>query len=217
MTVSVTGNWTDLITASDIQDVSYDSALDQTVIDLHPLTRAQVPESQGDRDRYLIDTPGIPDAVSELGRAITSHATTDTERLHAIFSWMFRRIRYQHNFDPPSCVEVVKELKGDCSEFASLMVLLCRSVGMPAREITGLAAMRMAAWDFLLWMECWSTGNWMSVDPTWVKFSRLISASRSKEAECRRFDTLRAARIRKGLSFLFCPGDRSRKLAILVF
>ena len=56
---------------------------------------------------------------------------------------------------------------GDCTEHALLFIALCRSIGIPARELSGLTytgdAERRFAWH--AWAEVDIDGHWVAVDP----------------------------------------------------
>ena len=71
---------------------------------------------------------------------------------------------------------------GVCTEFSDLFVTLCRSVGIPARELEGFAftnnqqLISLAATNDVLhsWPEYWDNKKrfWIQVDPTWAKTTK---------------------------------------------
>jgi tetratricopeptide (TPR) repeat protein len=55
--------------------------------------------------------------------------------------------------------------EADCSEFSSLFVAMARSVGLPARLVSGLAYSG-DSFGGHAWVEVWA-GKWIELDPTW--------------------------------------------------
>lgn len=68
-----------------------------------------------------------------------------------------------------TAVEVLEAGLGDCSEHAALTVALCRAVGVPARNVTGLVYLATADGKPLAGYHAWSEvwlGRWVAVDAT---------------------------------------------------
>jgi Flp pilus assembly protein TadD len=55
--------------------------------------------------------------------------------------------------------------EADCSEFSALFVAMARSLGLPARTVSGLAYSG-ESFGGHAWVEVW-TGKWTELDPTW--------------------------------------------------
>jgi tetratricopeptide (TPR) repeat protein len=55
--------------------------------------------------------------------------------------------------------------EADCSEFSALFVTMARSLGLPARMVSGLAY-GGATFGGHAWVEVW-VGRWIELDPTW--------------------------------------------------
>jgi len=64
--------------------------------------------------------------------------------------------------------QVLARKIGDCTEHTLLFIALCRSIGIPARELSGLVyisdADRRFGWH--AWAEVEIDGHWVAVDPT---------------------------------------------------
>jgi transglutaminase-like putative cysteine protease len=59
------------------------------------------------------------------------------------------------------------EGRGDCTEYADLLIALCRAAGIPARTVSGLALKKNMANPNHHWAEVWlPTYGWIPVDPT---------------------------------------------------
>jgi len=56
-------------------------------------------------------------------------------------------------------------MEADCSEFSQLYVAMARSVGLPARIVSGLAY-GGSTFGGHAWVEVW-VGQWIELDPTW--------------------------------------------------
>lgn len=55
--------------------------------------------------------------------------------------------------------------EADCSEFSELFVAMARSLGLPARTVSGLAHSG-STFGGHAWVEVWA-GEWIELDPTW--------------------------------------------------
>ncbi len=143
--------------------------------------RASLP--QGDPIRYL-QLPELADDVHELALRITDGLATDAERAAAIESYLRRTGHYT---DTPPTIDpaqprtpieqfLLGDLAGHCEYFASAMVVLARSVGLPSRLVNGFAGGRLnplggfvelARADAHAWVEVHYAGaGWVRYDPT---------------------------------------------------
>ena len=62
-------------------------------------------------------------------------------------------------------VETLATREADCSEFSQLYVAMARSLGLPARIVSGLAYSGNSFGGHA-WVEVW-VGEWIELDPTW--------------------------------------------------
>ncbi|MHC4661332.1 MAG: transglutaminase TgpA family protein [Planctomycetota bacterium] len=115
-------------------------------------------------------------------------AKTDFEKVKAIEHALFSRFEYTLDFqrdvenEEPIADFLFNRKKGHCELFASAMVLLCRSIGLPARLVTGFKAGRwnnlggyniIRAKDSHAWVEVHfqKPGGWPFQKPIgWVSF-----------------------------------------------
>lgn len=87
---------------------------------------------------YLGDSPYIETShrrIKELAEQIVGEGGTPWEQVQAIYDWLQKNIEYE--FDPVihSCLVALDKQRGDCEEFASLFIALCRARGIPARAV----------------------------------------------------------------------------------
>jgi hypothetical protein len=140
--------------------------------------RASAPP--GDTERHL-QLPETSPWVAQLAQQITRGAQSDAERARRIEAWLLQEGRYSDT--PPDVgdsapVEAFLEggLAGHCEYFASAMVVLLRSLDMPARMVNGFAggyANRMGGFttvtraDAHAWVEAhFARAGWVRFDPT---------------------------------------------------
>ena len=64
-----------------------------------------------------------------------------------------------------SPVDTLATREADCSEFSALFIAMARSLGLPARMVSGLAYSG-SAFGGHAWVEVWA-GRWIELDPTW--------------------------------------------------
>ncbi len=101
-------------------------------------------------DLYL-DTPGLTDRVARLAREVTDGARNDYERAKALATFLSRDPSFTYSTTaavPPGDEDLVdfflfgpEDLRrtGYCQYYASAMVIMARSLGLPARVAAGFA------------------------------------------------------------------------------
>jgi hypothetical protein len=84
--------------------------------------------------------------------------------------WVFRKVRKTYAENADNALAVLDSLAGDCTEHTLLFVALARAVGLPAREVGGLAYVRVGGkpqFGWHAWAEVHDGTQWVSIDPTW--------------------------------------------------
>jgi len=158
------------------------------------------------RGQYL-EVPQSCWRVEKLAKRVAAGQTNAYDKAMAIQRYLETNYRYDANTPAaPRGVDVVshflfKSRRGYCDVFASAMVIMCRSVGIPARWITGFDtgefdpsenAFRVRAKDSHAWAELYFPGyGWIAFDPApsgggaslpvsicrlWTDFNRALSA-----------------------------------------
>ncbi|MCX6022744.1 MAG: transglutaminaseTgpA domain-containing protein, partial [Chloroflexi bacterium] len=136
----------------------------------------------------------VAQRITALAEEIVQGQTNDYDRVRAIESYLQRTYPYDLNIPalPPGADAVewflFEERRGFCQQFASAMVLLSRSVGIPARVVTGYlpgeynpltGAYAVRARDAHSWVEiAFERSGWVAFDPTPAVSSPLLTPQR---------------------------------------
>ena len=92
--------------------------------------------------------------------------TVDT--IKAIYDWVVSNMNYAgYQAQDYGAMYALQELRGDCTEYASLVVALCRANLIPARRVGGYVTDRNMApkpSDYHDWAEVWIDKKWRIVD-----------------------------------------------------
>lgn len=128
--------------------------------------------------RPLVTTP----RVRELAASITAPAATEYDKVLAIEGWLAAHTTYTLNIPPlPDGADAVDhflfdERRGFCEQIGTSLVVMLRSVGIPARLVTGYTPgernpftglYEVRAKDAHAWAEVWFPGvGWQGFDPT---------------------------------------------------
>jgi transglutaminase-like putative cysteine protease len=142
--------------------------------------RAALPREAGDR---FLQLPELDPGVGELARQIVAGAQTDLQRALSIEAHLRRKGRYtndipDHGRAGRSPIEsfLLESSEGHCEYFASGMVMLARSLGLPARLVNGFAGgvtnqigdfIEVTQSDAHTWVEIhFAESGWVRFDPT---------------------------------------------------
>ncbi|MCL6432134.1 MAG: DUF3488 and transglutaminase-like domain-containing protein [Anaerolineae bacterium] len=131
--------------------------------------------------RYLQLPPSLPSRVGELAREIASGAITPYDQAAALEAYL-RGLRYSLSVEPapagrdPVDWFLFDTQEGYCAYFSSAMVLMCRTLGIPARIAQGYAPGEYVAerdcylvrhLDSHAWPEVYFPGyGWIEFEPT---------------------------------------------------
>jgi transglutaminase-like putative cysteine protease len=143
---------------------------------------AAVPERRlGERHLQL---PQLSPAVARLAGEIARGRSSDADRVRSIEQYLLRNGRYTNlppSPDPKaehSAIEafLLGELAGHCEYFATSMVVLLRTLGIPARLVNGFAGgaeneiggfLEITRSDAHTWAEVhYAEASWVRYDPT---------------------------------------------------
>jgi protein-glutamine gamma-glutamyltransferase len=132
------------------------------------------------RNRYL-EVPERSDQVAELARHVAQSATTVYEKTLAVQRHLLTNYRY--SLDVPTTVSprpiddfLFSRKTGYCEHYATAMVIMLRSLGIPARLVTGFLATEWNEFggyftvrqrDAHAWVEVYFPhSGWVTMDPT---------------------------------------------------
>jgi protein-glutamine gamma-glutamyltransferase len=151
-----------------------------------PVTADALRQATGDvpvpiAEQYAL-MPGTTPRVAALARTITRDQTNTYDRVKALENWLGDNTRYSLNAPlSPRNVDVVDDFLfrsrvGWCEQIASSLVVMARSVGIPARLVTGFVPGSRDALtgrfvvrerDAHAWAEIYFAGiGWQGFDPT---------------------------------------------------
>lgn len=129
----------------------------------------------------LLQLPAIDARIPPLARQMTAGARSDSEKAMEIENHLRRDYGYTLDLLPAEVADPLSNFlfdrkKGHCEYFASAMVVLLRTLGVPSRMVTGFQSgvynpmtklQVVRASDAHSWVEAWITGRgWITFDPT---------------------------------------------------
>lgn len=135
---------------------------------------------RGIQDRYL-QLPELTSQVADLSRSVTRDAATPYERIMAIHRHLLRSYRYSLDVETASSAHPLEDFlftrkTGYCEHYATAMVVLLRTIGIPARLVTGFLATEWNEFgnyftvrqrDAHAWVEVFfPRSGWITFDPT---------------------------------------------------
>jgi transglutaminase-like putative cysteine protease len=123
---------------------------------------------------FLMVTP-FTDAEGPIGSAVEFLRTPDpVETVEAVCEWVHSALEYRPGVTGvhTSAAEVIQTGQGVCQDFAHLAVALLRSIGVPARYVSGYlhpvpepeVGVTVEGQSHA-WIEAWTCG-WWELDPT---------------------------------------------------
>ena len=137
-------------------------------------------DSNSVHDRYL-QLPELSHQVTELARRVTTATTNPHEKAVAIQEHLINNYRYSLDTGTEVSARPIEDFlftrkTGYCEHYATAMVMMLRSVGIPARLVTGFLATEWNDFgqyytvrqrDAHAWVEVYySHSGWITMDPT---------------------------------------------------
>ena len=130
------------------------------------------------RERYTQVPPETPERVGQLAREVTDGVTGPYDTARAVADWLVANKRYSLSVERPAGDVVDAFLfgmeAGYCTYFATAMATMLRTVGVPARFVSGYTPGQRAGdrwvvrgYDAHAWVEVYVPGHgWVDFDPT---------------------------------------------------
>jgi hypothetical protein len=132
------------------------------------------------RSEYL-QLPALDRRIAELSKSVTAQARTPYDKAIAIENHLRTRYTYTLNLtgrpgDDPLAHFLFETRAGHCEYFASAMIIMLRTLGIPAREVNGFlpGEFNDLAGDYIVrasdahsWVEVYFPDDgWVTFDPT---------------------------------------------------
>ena len=125
---------------------------------------SDLPALSGATMAYPADDP----AVVLLAQRTASGLTDPASQIEALVSFVHGYIDYTEEDSGRSVSNILRERRGDCTEYANLLTTMARALGFAARTVTGLAYdIETESFALHNWSEVAIDGWWLPVDPTW--------------------------------------------------
>ena len=116
--------------------------------------------------------------------ALTLRRDSPRATVVAVYDWVRSQLEYAgYVADDLGAAQALRERRGDCTEYAYLVVALCRALGLPARAVGGFVVSHDAAprsTEYHNWAEVHLEGAWRLVDAQKeALFERLASVDQA--------------------------------------
>ena len=172
MILKITGPGAKKIPSGPNQKAEYDA--DSEVLTL-TLGRSHGVESIAEGkevEEALEDTVNYPaknaDVVRLAKKAVKKAGKDKEKQVATLLKFVDDFIRDEGIGDPMTVADIMEKRYGDCTEHALLFVTMARSLGIPAREVSGLYyADELGGFGGHAWAEVALDGKWIPVDPAW--------------------------------------------------
>ena len=101
----------------------------------------------------------------------------DSMKINDLLDFVYHYIEYSFEEKWHSTVyEIIKSKKGVCADNAYLFNVLSRSLGIPCKEVVGMAYIpSQNSWGAHAWNEVLINNKWYSIDPTWNQWQPRVS------------------------------------------
>lgn len=131
--------------------------------------------------QHYLQTPAVNPQIVDLAKQITQPATSVTQAVALVHTHLL--VNYRYSLDVPSLQSaqpledfLLTRKTGYCEHYATAMVVLLRTVGIPARLVTGFLATEWNEFggyytvrqrDAHAWVEVYfPQSGWITMDPT---------------------------------------------------
>lgn len=123
--------------------------------------------------RYALPSEKVQSSDPEIRRIaeeVTANSSDDWERVARLAVYVNAIMTYDEGMtgEKKDARWVLGNRRGVCVEYATLFVAMARSLGIPARFVSGYAFSRQGKWLGHSWAEVY-LGEWVPVDPTWLE------------------------------------------------
>lgn len=127
----------------------------------------ELPIRDPEFEPYLKATTEFPADLKEIKEQAQQIAGDDRDAwsvARKLADWTHKNLEWKQVVSA-SAAQTLASREADCSEFSQLFVTMARSLGLPARMVSGLAYSGNSFGGHA-WVEVWA-GKWIELDPTW--------------------------------------------------
>lgn len=166
-----TGSASDVIPTTPRQTIAVDGQVTIVTVQAETLPEltAKLPIRQSELQPYLqaSDLAQSQDPqIRAKAQAIVGGETDAWQAALKLLRWVYGEMaKVDSEPRPVSATEILKSMRGDCTEHAILYAALAQAVGRPVKLAAGLAYAD-GAYHYHAWNEVY-VGRWVEVDPTW--------------------------------------------------
>ncbi len=108
--------------------------------------------------------------IVKLSKRLVGGVSDPFEAAKAINAWVYANMKRDYGASSDRASDVLRQMKGDCTEHALLSVALLRAAGIPARRVDGVVYLRnedgVPALYWHEWVGAWIGDRWVDLDPT---------------------------------------------------
>jgi tetratricopeptide (TPR) repeat protein len=132
-----------------------------------PKDRLQLPINSSAVAEFLTPSKEIPandNSVANKAREIAGKDHDAWSVARKLADWTFKNLTWKR-VDFADAAQTLATREADCYEFSKLYVAMARSLGLPARVVSGMAYSG-GSFGGHAWVEVY-VGDWIEIDPTW--------------------------------------------------
>lgn len=132
-----------------------------------PEAKALLPINNPDLAQFVKPTQEIPSDNAQIMKQAREIVGDDRDAwsvARKLADWTYKNLEWKF-VASANATQTLATREADCSEFSQLFVAMARSVGLPARIVSGLAHSG-TSFGGHAWVEVWA-GRWIELDPTW--------------------------------------------------
>jgi tetratricopeptide (TPR) repeat protein len=132
-----------------------------------PRERLQLPISAAGVAEFLTPSKEIPANDKSVANKAREIAGTDRDAwsvARKLADWTFKNLKWKR-VDYANAAQTLATREADCYEFSKFYVAMARSLGLPARVVSGMAYSD-GSFGGHAWVEVY-IGDWIEIDPTW--------------------------------------------------
>ena len=108
-------------------------------------------------------------AIVARAKEIAGGETDAYAAAKKVVAWVGRSMRKDYGASADRATDVLRTMRGDCTEHSLLSISLLRALGIPARRVDGVVYVQnedgVPALYWHEWVEAW-VGTWTQLDPT---------------------------------------------------